>query len=296
MDKEDIQQMLSRILDHTPEVKIRAGKQYAHGRTEPGALISVSALKDRTRVSFITEGRANDVSADEFLRWVNESGIMAIQVSGSIGYEIRKGVKNKNKIEIYADIPYEGRSEADIVAETVVAYNTLLEKLSGSFKIKTSDNAPSDDEHGDFDGEKYPTYHILIADTDSDSILANVVYAEVGQEIWGCYSGYAGGGAVDYRFFRFDADYEPTVEDDYFAFPIDDHQEVEAVFTHLESTRAKMESDDPEALVLSEAGQQFLDDGEVDDTSGFRSRLSEDASEDIVYDLQDEWTLLFRLQ
>ena len=145
------------------------------------------------------------------------------------------------------------------------------------------------------DSGNHPTYQILISKSDSNAIIANVVYAEVGQEIWGCYSGYAGGNSVDYRFFHFDNDYNLVIEDDYFAFPIREQEDVESVFTRLEAVRATMESEESDLLLLSQPGQRFLSEGEVDKGSGICSRLSEDASEDIIYDIQDEWTLLFRM-
>ena len=296
MNSNEIEEILDRILDHAPEVKRRAGKNYAHGRTDPGGLISVAALKDLVRVSFIISGQANEIDAEGFYDWVNKSGILAASTPEITGFEIRQGQKNKSKIEVCAEIPFEGRSVDEVVTDSVIAYKLLIDKLGDTFEMKGVAGTNSEEGGAPSTAEDYETYHILIADIDSDSILANVVYAEVGQEIWGCYSGYAGGGVVDYRFFHFDADYEPTIEDDFLAFPIDDQQKAEAVFTQLEATRARMEADDPEALMLSEVGQEFIDDGEVDHGSGIRSRLSEDASEDIVYDLQDEWTLLFQLQ
>lgn len=141
MNKEEISRVLSKILDHTPEVKLRAGKQYAHGRTEPGGLISVAALKDRIRVSFITEGKANDVSTGRFLSWVNESGIMGAKAVGDVGFLLREGSINTDKREICAEIPYDMRSEEDIITDTVSAYNALLEKLSGSFEPKSMNSS-----------------------------------------------------------------------------------------------------------------------------------------------------------
>jgi hypothetical protein len=142
----------------------------------------------------------------------------------------------------------------------------------------------------------YPGFQILIADVDSDAIRANIVYAEVGPEIWGCYSGYAGGGVVDYRYFYFDADYNPNVTDDFLVLANEQKvAEVSAVFKKLESMRARLESKTADTLSLSDAGREFLGDGVIDQASGIRSRLSYEASEDIIYDLQDDWTLTFYL-
>lgn len=150
MNQEDRNRLLLSILNHTPEVKLRAGKQYAHGRTEPGGLISVAALKDRIRVSFITEGKANDTPADRFLEWVNESGIMSTKAFGDTGFLLSEGAKNPDKREISAEITFEARSEDEIVRDSVAAYNALLEKLSGSFEPKAMGaaklNGQSDEE------------------------------------------------------------------------------------------------------------------------------------------------------
>jgi hypothetical protein len=143
----------------------------------------------------------------------------------------------------------------------------------------------------------YPVFQILIADIDRDSIIANIAYAEVGLEIWGCYSGYAGGGVVDFRYFYFDADYNPLITDDFLVLTTEKSMaEVNTVFTELESVRARLESEAEDVLSMSEAGHQFLDDCVIDHVNGIRSRLSPEATEDIIYDLQDEWTLTFRLE
>jgi hypothetical protein len=71
--------------------------------------------------------------------------------------------------------------------------------------------------------------------------------------------------------------------------------EVSAVFKKLESMRARLESKTADTLSLSDAGREFLGDGVIDQASGIRSRLSYEASEDIIYDLQDDWTLTFYL-
>lgn len=143
----------------------------------------------------------------------------------------------------------------------------------------------------------YPVFHILVADIDSDSIVANIVYAEVGLEILGCYSGYAGGGVDDYRYFYFDADYNPIVTDDFLSLTTEKKAaEVSTIFSKLESVRSRLESEIASVLSLSEAGRRFLEDCVIDQASGIRIRLSHEASEDIIYDLQDEWTLTFRLR
>ena len=154
MDKENINRVLMKILDHTPEVKLRAGKQYAHGRTEPGGLISVAALKDRMRVSFITEGKGNDISANRFLEWVNDSGVMRTKAFNENSFLLSEGAKNTDKREVCAEITYETRTEDEIVTDTITAYSTLLGKLSGFFEPKVFStaelNAQPDEEMAEY--------------------------------------------------------------------------------------------------------------------------------------------------
>lgn len=296
MNQEAISQLLTNIVQQIPELKRQSGKTYAHARTDPGALLSVHAMRDRVRVSFITSGRGSDIDSKKFLEWANESKILSEDAVTGLCFAIREGAKNKEKREVYCDIIYENQSESEVITRTMLAYRTLLEKLNESFHVKSQNASEIKTDNLTAELDAYEVYQILIADIDSDAILANIVYAEVGQEIWGCYSGYAGGGVIDYRFFHFDADYDPTVDDDYYSFPISETQNPDEVFPRLESIRKNMESDDPDALVLSEAGRGFLDRGDVDHSSGIRISFSIDASEDIIYDIQDEWTLLFQLR
>lgn len=141
----------------------------------------------------------------------------------------------------------------------------------------------------------YEIYQLLYAEIDSGAILANVVYAEVGQEIWGSYSGYAGGAAIDFRYFWFDEDYNPHVGDDFLLFDTNANFSKEEVFRGLDATRSKMETNDSEALLMSPDGQEALSQSDARSDNGIGSWVSDDASEDIIYDLQDSWTLLFRI-
>jgi hypothetical protein len=140
----------------------------------------------------------------------------------------------------------------------------------------------------------YEKYQLLYAETDSGAILANVVYAEVGQEIWGTYSGYAGGAAIDFRYFWFDEDYNPHVNDDFLLFDTSADFSKNEVFEDLDASRAKMETIEDERLLLSQAGRDALGTVHARSDRGIGSWLSPDASEDIIYDLQDTWTLLFQ--
>jgi hypothetical protein len=99
---------------------------------------------------------------------------------------------------------------------------------------------------------------------------------------------------MDYRFLHFDADYEPTVEDDFLAFPVNERYKAWPIFAQLEAARARMKSDDLEILALSETDRAYIADGEVNHDIGIHSRFSLKASEDINYDRQDNWNLLFQ--
>ena len=190
MEKEDIQRVLSNILKHTPEVKLRAGKKYAHGRTEPGGLIAVAALRDSVRISFITSGKGNDIDVDAFLDWVNKSGILAETDSDGIRFKIREGLRNKEKREVFAEISYDGRNEDEIVADAVKAYRLLLEKVRGSFspKSEAQSGANEKEEVGSVqlsmtlnfnngeNGEQYGVdYEAQIEDPDLASLLINLL-------------------------------------------------------------------------------------------------------------------------
>jgi hypothetical protein len=148
MDKEQIDQVLSRVLDNTPEVKLRSGRRYAHGRTEPGGLIAIAALKDRIRVSFITEGKGSDVSPERFLEWMNASGVLSEKAFGETGFILREGARNPHKREVCAEVLYDERTADEIVTSTVAAYHALLENLSGFFSPKV-DDIPISNNHTD---------------------------------------------------------------------------------------------------------------------------------------------------
>jgi flagellar basal body rod protein FlgB len=142
MDKAKINDVLKDVLAHTPEVSLRAGKPYAHGKTEPGGLIAVTALKDRIRVSFITSAKGNDVNSEDFLNWVNKSGILGITIYDEPVFTIKEGSINSSKREVCAEIFYSARSSDEIIADTLRAYNALMEKLSGTFTPKKSTSTP----------------------------------------------------------------------------------------------------------------------------------------------------------
>ena len=59
------------------------------------------------------------------------------------------------------------------------------------------------------------------------------------------------------------------------------------------SVREKLIGRTPKSAKLSKEGQAFIDDVEEDD--GLKTKYSSSASEDIIYSLQDEWSINFFL-
>ena len=109
---------------------------------------------------------------------------------------------------------------------------------------------------------------ILIVNSEN-RIVVNIVYAPVEGGYIGAFSGDSGG-IFDYRVFYIDED------------------EV----ANIEGERFKFEDEDDDGA-LSKEGQAFIDDVEEDD--GLKTKYSSSASEDIIYSLQDEWSINYFL-
>lgn len=135
-------------------------------------------------------------------------------------------------------------------------------------------------------------FRILILQ--SGNIEVNMVYAEVGgedYEVLGAFSGHSGAGGL----FHQDQDGEVTVSDDPGDFSTKvSTEESEIIFSDIERLRSKFEKydNDGNLLGLSEEGINFLKlfGG---DLNGYSEVYSEGASEDFIYDIQDEWNLSF---
>jgi hypothetical protein len=131
-------------------------------------------------------------------------------------------------------------------------------------------------------------YRILIAQ--EGSCLVNMIYAEIEGEAFGAFSGNGGGGL-----FYFNEDHESTVSDDLYEFD-SSYERLEETCTELERLRSEFEEYDDAGNIIgiSEIGQEFLSQyGSNDD--GCIVAFSDDASEDYIYDIQDEWNLKFNL-
>jgi len=134
-------------------------------------------------------------------------------------------------------------------------------------------------------------FRIIIARSEEPEV--NMVYAEVGKddyEVFGVFSGMDAGGGLFHQ-----KDSETVVSDDPFEFDSElDSDDVENVFKQLEQLRAEFEEfdDNGEMIGFSKKGLEFLRSGKEDD-EGYIEVYSEGASEDFIYDCQDEWNLGF---
>ena len=140
-------------------------------------------------------------------------------------------------------------------------------------------------------------YRIVIA---QDSILkVNMVYTEIGEDnyqVLGSFSGEDG----SVGFFHQSSDAHVSVSGDYFDFEFEFEEnfnldEISNIYIQLERLRAKFEEIDIDGNLvgLSKEGHLFLETGYNDD--GYVEAYSKGASEDFIYDVQNEWNLNFRI-
>ena len=127
----------------------------------------------------------------------------------------------------------------------------------------------------------------------NENVLVNMVYTEIGDndhEVFGAFSGQGAGGGL---FFQ-DSDGNITVSDDPDDFSTSvDEDTTKAIFLELEKLRAEMERLDERGNLIgfSQCGLAFLSESEAN--NGYIEAYSADASEDFIYDLQEEWNLNF---
>ena len=133
---------------------------------------------------------------------------------------------------------------------------------------------------------------ILVAN-DTDAIIANIVYVPIDGGYIGAYSGNSGG-IFDYRVFYVDEDDVAEIDDDFAALNTPNILDAPEIFSALEGERFKLEDPNKEGFLSSE-GMQFLASGEQVD-NGFKVKYSDKASEDIIYALQEDWTLNYFLE
>ena len=95
--------------------------------------------------------------------------------------------------------------------------------------------------------------------------------------------------------FHQNSDGEITVSDDPFEFDTKFIDEVEEISSKMESLRAEFEEtdDDGNLIGLSDQGKKFVKDFPENDGEVFAH--SEDASDDFIIDIQDDWNLAFNM-
>jgi len=124
-----------------------------------------------------------------------------------------------------------------------------------------------------------------------DELVVNMVYAEVGgdeYEVFGAFSGLNAGGGLFHQ-----TDDGIVISDDQGEFQSRlTASDVEQTFTWLERERTKFEDydDNGELIGLSKVGHDFISEFSEDD-NGVLEAYSDGASEDFIYDCQEEWNL-----
>ena len=135
-------------------------------------------------------------------------------------------------------------------------------------------------------------YRIVAARSEEPEL--NMVYTEVGKndyEVYGAFSGICGGSGLFYQ----NTDNEMFVSDDIYEFSTSlSDEDLENIFQKLEKLRAEFENYDDEGNLvgLSEKGLLFIKQ-QQEDENGLVEVYSEGASEDFIYDVQDEWNLSY---
>lgn len=135
-------------------------------------------------------------------------------------------------------------------------------------------------------------HKILIVE--GDKISLNLVYGEYfnpRQEILGSYSGQGSGGYFYQNEFE-----QIIVSTDPLDFPLDGSKySAVFLFNILDQMRSKFEALDKHGNMvgLSKAGQDFLSTG-LDLGYDLYESFSEEASDDFIFDLQDQWNLSYR--
>jgi hypothetical protein len=135
------------------------------------------------------------------------------------------------------------------------------------------------------------TYRISIVD--NERLILNMVYTEVGEEVFGVYSGMIRSGPHvcyfhQYEFGKF------SVSDDYFEFKT--NHDLSNIFIELDDLRNEFEiwDDEGDSFEFSKAGKEFIATNELINDDGWLEAYSEGASEDFIYDLQNKWQLSLR--
>ena len=137
----------------------------------------------------------------------------------------------------------------------------------------------------------------------NEALMLNMVYAEIGDEeyeVLGAYAGTSDGGGDGFScgLFHKNCYNKTTISDDSNDFTsLVNKKELEKTFQELERLRSTFEEYDEDAhfIGLSKAGLQFVSK-EGKDENGYVEVYSDGASEDFIYDIQDNWNLNFHIE
>jgi hypothetical protein len=139
------------------------------------------------------------------------------------------------------------------------------------------------------------TYRIAIVN--HETLILNMVYTEVGEEIFGVYSGmvknHCGSGPEVCYFHQYEFD-KFSVSDDYLEF--ETNHDLSNIFSQLDDLRNEFEiwDDEGDSFEFSDTGKEFIATNELINNDGWLEAYSEGASEDFIYDLQNKWKLSLR--
>jgi hypothetical protein len=189
-------------------------------------------------------------------------------------------------------IAVQGYSEGDFDTG-IVCDPDQLELYTGDAVLERFSLAEADFEVVNYQLKPERVFRIVIAS--GDTILVNMVYAEIGDtdyEVLGAFSASNGGGGLFYQGKEGEMSVSDNPEDLSGSIPLKNRI---SLFEQLERLRSEFEEYDDDGILtgLSKEGAKFLALGKADE-EGYIEVYSEGASEDFIYDIQDEWNLNFQ--
>ena len=180
------------------------------------------------------------------------------------------------------------------VKENSYAFQFSSDKLKADKEVialQKNHDSEKEAEKNEMELNENTTYRIAILD--NERLILNMVYTEVDEEIFGVYSGMIRSGPHvcyfhQYEFGKF------NVSDDYFEF--ETNHDLKNIFIELDDLRNEFEiwDDEGDSFKFSNAGKEFIAANELINDDGWLEAYSEGASEDFIYDLQNEWQLSLR--
>jgi hypothetical protein len=145
----------------------------------------------------------------------------------------------------------------------------------------------------------YGPYERYLATNTLGLIHANIVYEKLEKGYLGCYSGFAGN-VMQLKYFYINENNQILITDD--ETEIDPKvigNDLERCYS-LQKQRAEFESyeedDDEDGSIWSDKGKTFAKSGTKDDERHMLMAKSKSFNEEIIYLLQDEWSLQYFIE